>query len=38
MKDNHLLKFIDIYSYTTQEFTEYQEKMKKIFSVIDNPI
>lgn len=38
IKDSNLSKFIDLYSYTTQEYAEYQQKMKKIFSKTNEPI
>lgn len=37
-RDAYLRSFIDIYSYTKQEYNEYQLKMKKIFNKMDTPI
>jgi hypothetical protein len=38
IKDSVLSQFIDFYSFTTQEYAEYEQKMKKLFSQADRPV
>lgn len=38
MKDSVLSQFIDFFSFTTQEYAEYERKMKKLFTQTDRPI